>query len=99
MRTALVLSVVAVLVVTIAAVALVGCLFLFLAYALDVFLLLVLDVLSHSVDILDTETGSKDGDFDFLAEVRVEGNTPFQLESVAEPAHEVVDIVHLVHCQ
>ena len=67
--------------------------------AVDVFLTLFLQVTVHTVDALDTEAGSEDGDLHLLAQFEVGGKTPLDLEVVAELGHEVVHVVHLLHHQ
>ena len=51
------------------------------------------------VDVLDTETSGKQGDFHFLFQLVVNGHTEFGFEVAAETVHELLHLVHLAHHQ
>ena len=59
----------------------------------------VLAVAGHAVDAVDAEAGGQDGDLHALAQLGVGGQSPLDFEVVAELAHEVVHVVHLLHHQ
>ena len=60
---------------------------------------MTLAVAGHAVDAVNAEACGQNGNLDLLAQFRISGKTPFDFEVVAEFAHEVIDVVHLLHHQ
>ena len=61
------------------------------------FLCMFSEMYVHTVYILYAESCCKNSHLYLVAQLGVDSQSPFQFEVVAKVAHEVVDVIHLVH--